>query len=91
MLFPLASALGIIPPSDVCDSIDVGGGVTTGFLANFPPHHHPHLSTLLARRTLAVFSLELAECLAGFEPFEVVLGGGRIPRDSDGSLAATAR
>jgi 2'-5' RNA ligase len=97
MLFPLASALGIIPPSDVCDSIDVWRRRYDRFSANFPPHITLTYPPFLPEERWPVFSLELAECLAGFEPFEVILEGvgafpgipmglWLLPRD-DGSLA----
>ncbi len=73
MLFPFGSALGIIPPSDVCDSLDVWRRRYDRFSANFPPHITLTYPPFLPVERWPVFSLELAECLAEFAPFEVCL------------------
>jgi 2'-5' RNA ligase len=97
MFFSPATALTIIPPSDVCDAIDLWRRKFDPLSANIPPHITLTYPPFIAPESWPVFSLELAECLAGFASFEVLLdGAGTFPGiplalwlrpQDDGSLA----
>lgn len=73
MLFPQSTALGIIPPSDVCDVIDPWRRKYEPLAVHFPPHITLVYPPFIQPEEWPVFSLELADCLASVEPFEIRL------------------
>lgn len=96
MLSITSTILGIIPPAEVCDGIDLWRKRFNRLPTAIPPHITLTYPPFIAPERWPVFSLELAESLAEVKPFEVCLDGAGIfqgfpmtlwlyPRD-DGTL-----
>jgi 2'-5' RNA ligase len=71
--FSTQSGLGVLPPTEICESIDAWRKAYDPSYPVVAPHITLAYPPFVSQERWAAFSLALAECLADFAPFKVVL------------------
>ena len=71
--FSTQTGLGVLPPTEISETIDTWRKVYDPSYAVFAPHITLAYPPFVSQERWAAFSLALADCLAGFAPFKVVL------------------